>query len=70
MLVRMPDETLTAAQAAEEYGILKRRIQYHLLRGLLRGRQLPGSRIWLIDRGDFEAWLTEQNQQTQHKEKE
>lgn len=55
----MSEEPLTASQAAQEYGVNKRIIQYQLMRGLLKGRQLPGSKIWLIDRGDFEAWLAQ-----------
>ena len=58
MLVRMLNHTLTAAQVAEESGVNKRTVQYQLLRGLLKGRQVPGSNIWLIDRDDFEAWLS------------
>lgn len=52
-------------KAATESGVLKRTVQYQLLRGLLKGRQIPGSGIWLIDRADFEAWLAERDQQTE-----
>lgn len=69
MLVHMLENTLTPAQAAQESGIKKRTIQYQLLRGLLRGRQVPGSGVWLIDRADFDAWLAERSQH-QQEEKE
>jgi len=64
MLVRMPGDVLTVAQAAAESGVLKRTIQYQLLHGRLKGRQLPGSGVWLIERDDLMAWLAERDQQS------
>ena len=61
----VPHDALTAAQAAQESGVKKRTIQYNLLRGLLKGYQIPGSGVWLISRGDFEAWLAQRGQQHQ-----
>ncbi len=69
MVVDMLEETLTSAQAAQESGIKKRTVQYQLMRGHLKGRQIPGSRVWLIARADFEAWLAERDRQT-HNRKE
>ncbi len=70
MLVHMPEDTLTAAEAAQESGVNKRTIQYNLLRGLLKGRQISGKGIWLINRGDLEAWLAERESQLTQREKE
>jgi excisionase family DNA binding protein len=63
----MPHDALTAAQAAQESGVKKRTIQYNLLRGLLKGYQIPGSGVWLIDRDDFEVWLAQRDRQQQER---
>ncbi len=54
------DPPLSVAQAAREYGIPKRTIQWALLQGQLAAHKLPGSTAaWVIDRANFEAWANQ-----------
>jgi excisionase family DNA binding protein len=51
----MEGEYLTVTQAAALLGVPPRTVAYRLQRGLMRGAKI-NSRLWLIPRGEVEAW--------------